>query len=141
LLLLQPVLLLTATAVALSIPSITGNSNPGFHGISHVFYEYASAYANTGSGFDGLGDATKWWNLSCVVLLLVGRYACLIIPLAVVGRIAAKRVAPVSAGALDIETPTFAVTMIAVVLLLTLLCYLPVFALGPIAEALAPVAL
>lgn len=137
LVLLQPMLLLAATAVALSFPGITGNSNPGFHGVSQVFYEYASAYANNGSGFEGLGDATPWWNLSCVLLLLVGRYACLLIPLAVAGRLASKRVAPVSPGTLDIETPTFALTMIAVIVLLTLLCFLPVLALGPIGEALA----
>ena len=93
LVLLQPVILLAATAVTLSIPSITGNSNPGFHGVSQVFYEYSSAFANNGSGFEGLGDATKWWNLSCAVVLLLGRYACFIIPLAVVGRLAMKRVA------------------------------------------------
>ncbi len=136
LVLLQPLLLLAATATTLALPEFTGNSNPGSHGISQVFYEYVSAFANNGSGFEGLGDASKWWNLSCVFMLLVGRYACLVIPLAIIGRIATKRVAPVSAGALDIESPTFAVTMIAVVVLLTLLCYLPVFALGPIAEAL-----
>jgi K+-transporting ATPase ATPase A chain len=135
LILLQPVLLLAATATTLALPEYTANSNPGAHGISQVFYEYVSAFANNGSGFEGLGDASRWWNLTCVFVLLVGRYACLVIPLAVFGAIAAKRVAPVSAGALDIETPTFAVTMIAVVVLLTLLCYLPVFALGPIAEA------
>ena len=137
LVLLQPALLLAATAVTLSVPSITGNSNPGFHGVSQVFYEYASAYANNGSGFEGLGDGTTWWNLSCVVLLLVGRYACLIIPLAVVGRLAMKRVAPVSAGTLDIETPTFGVMLVAVIVLLTLLCFLPVLALGPVGEALS----
>ena len=135
--LLQPMLLLAATAVALSFPGITGNSNPGFHGISQVFYEYASAYANNGSGFEGLGDATQWWNLSCVLLLLAGRYACLIIPLIVAGRLACKRVAPVSPGTLDIETPTFGLTLIAVIVLVTLLCFLPVLALGPIGEALA----
>ena len=137
LVLLQPMLLLTATAATLSLPAYTGNSNPGFHGVSQVFYEYASAYANNGSGFEGLGDATPWWNLSCVALLLVGRYACLIIPLAVAGRLAAKRVAPVSPGTLDIETPTFGLTLIAVIVLVTLLCFLPVLVLGPIGEALS----
>ena len=137
LVLLQPVILLAATAVTLSIPSITGNSNPGFHGVSQVFYEYSSAFANNGSGFEGLGDATKWWNLSCAVVLLLGRYACFIIPLAVVGRLAMKRVAPVTSGTLNIETPTFAITLIAVILLLTLLCFLPVLVLGPIGEALS----
>jgi K+-transporting ATPase ATPase A chain len=137
LVLLQPLLVLTATAAALSLPAFTANSNPGFHGISQVFYEYTSAYANNGSGFEGLGDGTPWWNLTCVVLLLVGRYACFIIPLAVVARLASKRVAPVTAGSLDIETPTFALTQIAVIVLVSLLCYLPVLALGPIAEALS----
>ena len=137
LVLLQPVLILTAMAVALGNPAITGNSNPGLHGVSQVLYEYASAYANNGSGFEGLGDATPWWNLSCVVLLLAGRFAALLIPLAVAGRLAVKRVAPVTAGTLDIETPTFALTLIAVIVLLTLLCFLPVLALGPIGEALA----
>jgi K+-transporting ATPase ATPase A chain len=137
LVLLQPLLVLTATATALSLPALTANSNPGFHGISQVFYEYTSAYANNGSGFEGLGDGTFWWNVTCVVLLLVGRYACFIIPLAVVGRLASKRVAPVTAGSLNIETPTFAVTQIAVIVLVSLLCYLPVLALGPIAEALS----
>lgn len=137
LVLLQPVLLLAATAVTLANPALTGNSNPGLHGVSQVFYEYASAFANNGSGFEGLGDATPWWNLSCTVLLMAGRYAALLIPLAVAGRLASKRVAPVTAGTLDIETPTFAITLAAVIVLLTLLCFLPVLALGPIGEALA----
>lgn len=137
LVLLQPVILLAATAVTLSIPSITGNSNPSFHGVSQVFYEFSSAFANNGSGFEGLGDATPWWNLSCSLVLLLGRYACFIIPLAVVGRLAMKRVAPTTSGTLDIETPTFAVMLIAVIVLLTLLCFLPVLVLGPIGEALS----
>ena len=137
LVLLQPVLLLAATAVTLANPPLTGNSNPGLHGVSQVFYEYASAFANNGSGLEGLADATPWWNLSCTLLLLAGRYAALLIPLAVAGRLASKRVAPVTAGTLDIETPTFAITLVAVIVLLTLLCFLPVLALGPIGEALA----
>ena len=136
LVILQPILILLASAIALNNAAITGNSNPGFHGISQVFYEYASAYANNGSGLEGLGDATTWWNLSASVLLLVGRYAALLIPLAVIGSLAVKRVAPVTPGTLNIETPTFAVTLIAVIFLLTLLCFLPILALGPVAEAL-----
>ena len=132
----QPILILVASAIALNYPAITGTSNPGFHGISQVFYEYVSAYANNGSGFEGLGDATTWWNLSASVLLLAGRYAGLLIPLCVIGNLAMKRVAPVTPGTLNIETPTFAITIIAVIFLLTLLCFLPVLALGPVAEAL-----
>lgn len=134
---LQPLLVLGLTAVTLANPAITANSNPGFHGLSQVFYEYTSAFANNGSGFEGLGDATMWWNLSCVLLLLVGRYAGLLIPLAIAGKLASKRVAPSSPASLDVEGPVFAATLIAVIVLLTLLCFLPVFALGPIAEQLA----
>jgi len=137
LIILQPLLVLGFTAVAVAVPAWTGNSNPGFHGLSQVFYEYTSAFANNGSGFEGLGDATPWWNLSATVLLLAARYAGLLIPLAIAGKMAAKRVAPNSPATLNVEGPVFAATLLAVIVLLTLLCFLPVFALGPIAEHLA----
>lgn len=136
LVLLQPIALLGMTAVTLAFPGLTGNSNPGFHGISQVFYEYTSAFANNGSGFEGLGDATTWWNLSCVLLLALGRYAALIVPLAVAGRMARKRVAPEGPGTLHVETPTFALTLVAVVVVLTVLQFMPVLVLGPVAEHL-----
>jgi K+-transporting ATPase ATPase A chain len=136
LILLQPIVLLGLTALTLALPAITGNSNPGFHGITQVFYEYASAFANNGSGFEGLGDATPWWNLSCVALLLLGRYPALIVPLLVAAQLAAKRRAPESPGSLQVETPTFALTLIAVVVVLTVLQFMPVLVLGPVAEHL-----
>lgn len=140
LVLLQPLALLAFTAITLAVPSITGNSNPGFHGISQVFYEYASAFANNGSGFEGLGDATYWWNLSTTLMLLLGRYPALIIPLAIAASLARKRVAPDGVGTLQIETPTFALTLIAVVIILTLLQFMPVLVLGPVADHLALIA-
>ncbi|WCE05943.1 potassium-transporting ATPase subunit KdpA [Pseudoxanthomonas sp. JBR18] len=140
LILLQPIVLLLFTAIALAVPSLTGNSDPGFHGISQVFYEYASAFANNGSGFEGLGDGTAWWNLSCTLLLLLGRYPALIVPLVVAAQLAAKRRTPESAGSLQIETPTFALTLIAVIGVLTVLQFMPVLVLGPVAEHLALIA-
>jgi K+-transporting ATPase ATPase A chain len=137
LILLQPLVVLGFTALALAIPAITANSNPGFHGISQVFYEYTSAYANNGSGFEGLGDATYWWNLSCTVVLALGRYPALIVPLAVAALMARKRPAPESAGSLRIETPTFVLTLIAVVAILTVLQFMPALVLGPIADHLS----
>ena len=137
LILLQPLVVLGFTALALAMPSITGNSNPGFHGISQVFYEYTSAFANNGSGFEGLGDATYWWNLSCVVVLALGRYPALIVPLAVAASLARKRHAPEGPGSLHIETPTFALTTIAVIVILTLLQFMPALVLGPVAEHLS----
>lgn len=137
LILLQPLVVLGFTALTLAIPSITGNSNPGFHGISQVFYEYTSAYANNGSGFEGLGDATYWWNLSCSLVLALGRYPALIVPLAVAALMARKRPAPETAGSLHIETPTFALTLIAVVAIITVLQFMPALVLGPIADHLS----
>jgi len=137
LVLLQPITLLAFTAITLAIPSITGTSNPAFHGVSQVFYEYVSALANNGSGFEGLGDATPWWNLSCTLVLLLGRYPVLVIPLIVCAQLAAKRRAPESAGTLQIETPTFALTLIALIVVLTVLQFMPALVLGPVADHLS----
>lgn len=137
LILLQPIVVLGFTAVALSLPSLTGNSNPGFHGVSQVFYEYVSAFANNGSGFEGLGDDTYWWNLSCTLVLILGRYPALIVPLAIAGLMARKKLVPQSAGSLHVETPTFALTLIAVIVILTVLQFLPALVLGPVAEHLS----
>lgn len=140
LVLLQPLVLLCLTALTLAIPALTGNSNLAFHGISQVFYEYVSAFANNGSGFEGLGDASVWWNVSCSVVLALGRYPALIIPLAIAAMMATKRCAPESAGSLRVETPTFALTLIAIIVVLTLLQFLPVLVLGPIADHLTLIA-
>ncbi|HCV3139136.1 potassium-transporting ATPase subunit KdpA [Acinetobacter baumannii] len=134
--LIQPLVILAFTALSLSIPSISGISNPGPHGISQVFYEYVSAFANNGSGFEGLGDNTVWWNVTCSIALLLGRFPTLILPLMVATRLAAKRKAPETAGSLQVETPTFALTLITIVVLLTLLQFMPVLVLGPIADQL-----
>lgn len=136
LILLQPLVLLGFTALTLALPQFTGNSNPGFHGISQVFYEYTSAFANNGSGFEGLGDATYWWNLTCSLVLALGRYPALIVPLAVAGLMARKRVAPEGPGTLRVESATFALTLVAVVVVLTVLQFMPALVLGPIGEHL-----
>ena len=136
LILLQPLALLGFTAATLAMPALTGNSNPGFHGISQVFYEYASAFANNGSGFEGLGDNTVWWNTTAAIVLALGRFPALLVPLMVAGLLAKKRVAPESAGTLHVETPTFALTLVSIILILTVLQFLPALVLGPIADHL-----
>ncbi|HBP29346.1 MAG TPA: potassium-transporting ATPase subunit KdpA [Advenella kashmirensis] len=133
LVLLQPLILLGLTAITLSVPSLTGNSNPGFHAISQVFYEYTSSFANNGSGFEGLADASVWWNVTASFVLAAGRYPALILPLVIGAMLARKRQAPES---LQIETPTFALTLIAVIVILTLLQFMPVLVLGPVADHL-----
>lgn len=137
LILLQPLVLLGLTAVTLAFPALTGNSNPGFHAVSQVFYEYTSAFANNGSGFEGLGDNTVWWNTTCALVLALGRYPAMIVPLAVAGLLARKRKSPDSAGSLQIESPTFALTLLAVIAVLTVLQFMPALVLGPIADHLS----
>lgn len=134
LILLQPIVLLVLTAITFANPELSGVSNPGFHGLSQVFYEYTSAFANNGSGFEGLGDATVWWNLSTSLVLLLGRYPALIIPLLVVNSMASKRQSQEGEGVLKVESFTFALTLMSIVGILTLLQFMPVLVLGPIAD-------
>lgn len=136
--LIQPLLILVPTALALSL-GLAGNSNPGYHGISQVLYEYTSAFANNGSGFEGLGDNTVWWNTTCAVVLILARFIPIIAPLAIAGFLVAKRVAPQTAGTLRVETPVFALTTFSIIVIVQLLNFVPVLVLGPVAEQLAGV--
>ncbi len=136
--LLQPLLILGFTAVTLALPGVTANSNPGFHGISQVLYEYTSQFANNGSAFAGLGTgASVWHNVTGSVVLILARYLPILAPLAIAGSLAAKRPAPETSGSLRVDTPVFALTLTSVMLILQLLNFLPALTLGPVAEQLA----
>ena len=136
-LLLQPLLILGFSALTLTNPSITRNSNPGFHGIAQVIYEYNSAYANNGSGFEGLGDNTPWWNSTTAIVLILARFLPILAPLAVAGILAAKRVAPDTLGTLRTDSAVFGGTVLSIMVILQLLNFFPVLALSHIAEALS----
>lgn len=135
-LLLQPLLILGFTAFTLTVPGLANTSNPAFHGISQVLYEYTSAFANNGSGFEGLGDDTAWWNVTTSVCMILGRFIPILAPLAIAGYLATKRVAPETAGTLRLDTPLFGATTFSLILIVTLLNFLPVLVVGPIAEQL-----
>jgi K+-transporting ATPase ATPase A chain len=111
--------------------------NPGPHGFSEMLYEFSSAAANNGSGFEGLGDNTAFWNISTGVVMLLSRYVPIIAPLAAAGSLAAKPTAPETAGSLRADSATFGFTLWAVVVILGLLMFMPVAVLGPVAEYLA----
>ena len=111
--------------------------NAGPHGFSEMLYEFTSAAANNGSGFEGLGDNTPFWNISTGVVMLLSRYIPIIGPLALAGSLAAKPAAPETVGSLRADSATFGVTLWAVVVVLGLLMFMPVAVLGPIAEHLA----
>lgn len=134
-LLVHPIAILIPSAITLAFPdALAGISNPGFHGISQVVYEYTSAAANNGSGFEGLGDATLWWNLSACFSLLAGRYLPIVALLLLADSMTRKQPVPETAGTLRTDTLLFTVVTAGVILILGVLTFFPVLALGPIAE-------
>jgi len=135
--LIHPLIILAPTALALMTDAgQAGVTNPGFHGISQVLYEYASAAANNGSGFEGLADNTPFWNVSTGLVMLFGRYFSIIALLAVAGSLANKRPVPESIGTFRTDNKAFACVLIGTVLMIGALTFLPALALGPIAEHL-----
>ncbi|MBD1902227.1 potassium-transporting ATPase subunit KdpA [Trichocoleus sp. DQ-A3] len=135
-LLIHPIAVLIPSAIALAFPNtLAGISNPGFHGISQVVYEYTSAAANNGSGFEGLGDTTLWWNLSTCFSLLLGRYIPIIAMLLLADSMAHKQPVPETTGTLRTDTLLFTAVTAGIILILGALTFFPVLALGPIAEA------
>jgi K+-transporting ATPase ATPase A chain len=114
-------------------------NNPGPHGFSEIVYEFTSAAANNGSGFEGLGDNTPPWNIATGIVLLLGRFPALIFPLAVAGFLAEKRRVPQTTGTLRTNTLTFAVMLLGTVLLVGALAFLPAVVLGPVADHLSAV--
>lgn len=138
--LLHPFLILVGTAIAAWL-SATGNpiaanwlNNPGYHGFSEMLYEFTSASANNGSGFEGLGDNNPFWNVSTGIVLLLSRYLPIVGPLAIAGLMAAKKTIPESAGTLRADSTTFGLLILTVILIIAALAFFPALALGPLAE-------
>ncbi len=140
-LLVHPIFVLIPAAITLAFPNtLAGISNPLFHGISQVVYEYASAAANNGSGFEGLADSQPattalWWNLSACISLLAGRYLPIIALLLLADSMYRKQPVPETTGTLRTDTTLFTGVTAGVILILGALTFFPVLALGPIAEA------
>lgn len=138
--LLHPFLILVGTAIAAWL-SASGNpiaanwlNNPGYHGFSEMLYEFTSASANNGSGFEGLGDNNPFWNISTGIVLLLSRYLPIIGPVAIAGLMAAKKTIPESAGTLRSDSATFGLLILTVIFILAALAFFPALALGPLAE-------
>ena len=144
-LLWHPLAILVGTAVACYLWATTADpgtalawlKNPGPHGFSEMLYEFSSAAANNGSGFEGLGDNTPFWNIACGLVMLFSRYIPIIAPLALAGVLGAKPRARETSGSLRADSATFGITLWAVIVILGLLMFMPVAVLGPIAEHLA----
>lgn len=134
----HPFFILAGTAIAAFIhannPDIGWLNNPGYHGFSEMLYEFTSSSANNGSGFEGLADATPFWNLMCGVVMLLGRFIPVIGPLAIAGSLASKRYIPESAGTLKTDSVAFNAVLLCVIIIIAALSFFPALTLGPIAE-------
>lgn len=135
---LHPLIILTGTAIASHIqaqqPDTGWLANSSYHGFSEMLYEVTSASANNGSGFEGLGDATPFWNILCGLAMLFGRFIPIIGPLAIAGSLASKKYIPESSGTLKIESPAFVIVLLAVIVIIAALSFFPALTLGPVAE-------
>lgn len=134
---IHPLLILAFSALAVATTAgQAGITNPGFHGLSQVLYEYASSAANNGSGFEGLADNTYFWNITTGIVMFLGRYLPIVIQLAIAGSLLKKTYINESAGTLQTSTLNFAVILVFVVYVFAALTFFPALALGPIAEHL-----
>ncbi len=109
-------------------------NNVGPHGFSEMLYEFTSASANNGSGFEGLGDGTVPWNIATGIVMLLARFIPIILPLAIVGSLSAKRRSVESSGTLSVESGVFATMLASTILVIGALTFFPAATLGPIAE-------
>lgn len=133
-LIVSPLLILVFSGVALFMPEgRDAITNSGAHGISQILYEYTSAVANNGSGFEGLLDGTMFWNITTTFAMFFGRYVPLLLMLAIAGSFQSKPMIH-SEEALRTDTGLFAVVLTGIILIVGALTFLPVLVLGPLTE-------
>ncbi|MFO0809543.1 MAG: potassium-transporting ATPase subunit KdpA [Gemmataceae bacterium] len=153
-LLIHPLMILAPTGLFAATEWGQGaTNNPGAHGLSEILYEFTSASANNGSGFEGLGDTFGFndpkanpsppapfaphWDIATGLIMLVCRFVPIIAPIALAASLARKKPTPFTAGTLRTDTLTFAAVLLGTIVLVGALLFLPVAALGPIAEHLS----
>ena len=136
-LLIHPLVICAGTAIFSATdwgPKST--ANPGPHGFSEILYEFTSAAANNGSGFEGLGDNVPAWNIATGIVLLLGRFPAILLPIALAGFLAEKKRVPETSGTLKTDDLTFGGMLLGTVLLVGALSFMPALVLGPVADHL-----
>ena len=134
---IHPLLILAFCALAVSLQSgLDGITNPGYHGLTQVLYEFSSSAANNGSGFEGLAYNTLYCNITCGLVMFLGRYISIIIQLGIAGSLMKKVDVNETVGTLKTNTIGFAIILVVVIYIFAALTFLPALALGPIAEFL-----
>jgi K+-transporting ATPase ATPase A chain len=135
--LVTPLLVLTGTAVAMAMPGQrAGMLNTGPHGLSEVLYAFTSAANNNGSAFAGITVNTDWYNTALGLAMVFGRFLPIVLALALAGSLAKQGSTPASIGTLPTHRPQFVGMVAGVTLILVALTFLPMLALGPLAEGI-----
>jgi K+-transporting ATPase ATPase A chain len=140
--LITPALVLIGTALSFAIPAVrtsvigTSMDNTGLHGYSEVLYAFTSAANNNGSAFAGLTATTPWLDTALGVTMFLGRFLPIVFVLALAGSFASQDKIPTTAGTLPTHRPQFIGLLIGTIIIVSALTYLPVLALGPLAEGL-----
>ncbi len=131
----SPMFTLVGAAIGVVIAAgKAGAFNPGAQAFSEILYAFSSAANNNGSAFGGLSANTMFYNTALGLCMLFGRFVIIIAVLALAGSLAAKNTVPPSAGTLPTHTPLFIGVLVATVLMVALLTFVPALALGPVAE-------
>jgi K+-transporting ATPase ATPase A chain len=155
-LLVHPILILGSTGLFAAVDWGTkATTNPGAHGFSQILYEFSSASANNGSGFEGLSDTwgfnkpdanpsppapySPYWDIATGLVMLLGRFVPIVAPIALASSLARKKPTPFTVGTLRTDTFTFGFVILGTILLVGALLFLPAAVLGPVAEALGPI--
>lgn len=135
--LVTPLIVLTGTAVSIALPGERAAMlNPGPHGLSEVLYAFTSAANNNGSAFAGLSVNTNWYNTALGLAMVFGRFLPIVLVLALAGALARQGRTPDSIGTLPTHRPQFVGMVAGVTLILVALTFLPMLALGPLAEGI-----
>ncbi|MEZ0363985.1 potassium-transporting ATPase subunit KdpA [Mycobacterium sp. pUA109] len=135
--LVTPLVVLIGTAISIALPGPrAAMANTGPHGLSEVLYAFTSAANNNGSAFAGLGADTGWYNTALGLAMLIGRFAPMILVLALAGSLARQGSTPESVGTLPTHKPQFVAMVVGVTVILVALTFLPALALGPLAEGI-----
>ncbi len=151
-LLVHPILILGPSGLfAATTWGTAAEANPGAHGFSEIVYQYSSASANNGSAFDGLGvtyglndnpnpsPLAVPWDIGTGLVMLFSRYLPIIAPIAMAFSLGRKKEAPVTLGTMSDDTWTFGFLLLGTIAVVGALLFLPVAALGPLAEHLGPI--
>ena len=135
LILIMPITVLVLTALAVVTDAgRAGILNPGPHGFSEILYAFTSQGNNNGSAFAGLNANTPFYNITGGIAMLISRYWLAVPTLALAGSLVRKKLVPPGEGTLPTHTPLFIFWLIAVVLIVGALNFIPALALGPIVE-------